>query len=94
VDSWNTMLDELSDYLKENDSKGVLLTGYTDNQGTEEYCMGLSRQRAVEVKKALQMRGIDTNRIDIEAMGDADPIGDNDTYEGRIMNNRVKIKIQ
>ena len=94
VDSWNTMLDELSDYLKENDSKGVLLTGYTDNQGTEEDCMGLSRQRAVEVKKALQMRGIDANRIDIEAMGDADPIGDNDTYEGRIMNNRVKIKIQ
>ena len=94
VDSWYPMLDELSDYLKENDRKGVMLTGYSDNQGTEAYTMGLSRQRAMEVKKALQMRGIDPNRIDIEAQGDANPIGDNSTYEGRIMNNRVSIKIQ
>ena len=94
VESWNTMLDELSDYLKENDRKGVLLSGYTDNQGTDEYCMGLSRQRAVEVKKALQMRGIDANRIEVEALGTANPIGDNETYEGRIQNNRVSIKIQ
>lgn len=94
VESWFPMLDELSDYLKENDRKGVLLTGYSDNQGTEAYTMGLSRQRAMEVKKALQMRGIDANRIDIEARGDADPIGDNSTYEGRIQNNRVHIKIQ
>ena len=94
VESWNAMLDELSDYLKENDRKGVLLTGYADNQGTEAYCQGLSRQRAVEVKKALQMRGVDASRIDIEAKGSADPIGDNDTYEGRIQNNRVSVKIQ
>ncbi len=94
VDSWYPMLDELSDYLKDNDRKGVLLSGYTDNQGTDEYCIGLSRQRAVEVKKALQMRGIDATRIEVEAMGTADPIGDNDTYEGRIANNRVSIKIQ
>ena len=94
VESWNTELDELSDYLKENDRKGALLTGYSDNQGTEQYVMGLSRQRAVEVKKALVKRGIDANRIEVEAKGDADPIGDNATYEGRIQNNRVSIKIQ
>lgn len=94
VDSWGTMLDELADYLKENDRKGVLLTGYSDNQGTEAYIMGLSRQRAVEVKKELLKRGIDANRVEVEAKGDADPIGDNATYEGRIQNNRVSIKIQ
>lgn len=94
VDSWGTMLDELADYLKENDRKGVLLTGYTDNQGTEAYIMGLSRQRAVEVKKELLKRGIDANRVEVEAKGDADPIGDNATYEGRIQNNRVSVKIQ
>lgn len=94
VESWNTELDELSDYLKENDRKGVLITGYTDNQGTEAYTIGLSRQRAVEVRKALQMRGIDPNRIEVEAKGSENPIGDNSTYEGRIKNNRVSIKIQ
>lgn len=94
VESWTPVLDELADYLKNNDRKGVLLSGYSDNQGTEAYITGISRQRAMEVKKALQLRGIDASRIEIIAKGDADPIGDNSTYEGRIANNRVSIKVQ
>jgi len=94
VDSWYPLIDELADYLKENERKGVLLTGYADNQGTAAYCIGLSRQRATEIKKALQMRGVAEERIEIEAKGDADPIGNNDTMEGRVANNRVSIKIQ
>lgn len=94
VESWMPVLDELADYLKNNDRKGVLLSGYSDNQGTEAYITGISRQRAMEVKKALQLRGIDASRIEIIAKGDADPIGDNSTYEGRIANNRVSIKVQ
>lgn len=94
VDSWYELIDELADYLKENERKGVLLVGHADNQGTEEYSKGLSRQRAMEVVKALQMRGIDAVRIEMEARGSDEPVGDNDTYEGRIANNRVSIKIQ
>ncbi len=55
---------------------------------------GISRQRAVEVKKALLLRGIDASRIEVEVKGDADPVGDNSTYEGRIANNRVSINVQ
>jgi outer membrane protein OmpA-like peptidoglycan-associated protein len=94
LESWIPMIDELALYLGENDRRGVLLTGYCDNQGTEEYCIGVSRQRAMEVKKALMLRGVEDNRIEISAKGDADPIGDNSTYEGRILNNRVSIKVQ
>lgn len=94
VESWTEHLDDLARYLKENDRKSVLLTGYADNQGTEAYAVGLSRQRAVEVKKALQMRGIDATRIEIDARGAEDPVGDNDTYEGRVANNRVTIKVR
>lgn len=93
-ESWNVLLDEVVQYLNENERKGVLLTGYSDNQGTAAYIKGLARQRATEVKKALMMRGIDVNRIEIDVKGDEDPIGDNSTYEGRIQNNRVSIKIQ
>lgn len=94
VESWGPVLDDLADYLKNNDRKGVMLSGYSDNQGTEAYITGISRQRAIEVKKALQLRGIDASRIEVIAKGDADPVGDNSTYEGRIANNRVSIKIQ
>ena len=94
LESWLPQIDTIAIYLKENERKGVLLTGYSDNQGTEAYCIGLSRQRATEIKKALMMRGIEKDRIEVEAKGDADPIGDNETREGRIKNNRVSIKIQ
>lgn len=93
MESWLPVLDELAEYLNGNDRKSVLLTGYADNQGTDAYIEGISRQRATEVKKALLMRGVDNARIEIEVKGDADPIGDNSTYEGRIENNRVSIKI-
>ncbi len=93
IESWYSTIDELAEYLDANDRKSVLLTGYADNQGTDAYIEGISRQRAVEVKKALLMRGVDASRIEVEVKGDADPIGDNATYEGRIENNRVSIKI-
>ena len=94
LDSWMPQMDTIAAYLKENERKGVLLTGYSDNQGTEAYCIGLSRQRATEIKKALMMRGIEKDRIEVVAKGADDPVGDNSTREGRIQNNRVSIKIQ
>ncbi len=94
MNSWIPVIEEVVEYLNENDRKGVLLTGYSDNHGTEAYCMGVSRQRAMEVKKALMMRGVAENRIEIEARGDEDPIGDNADKEAFAMNNRVSIKVQ
>ena len=94
VDSYIPDIDSQASYLKANDNYEVLLTGYTDNQGTPAYCTGLARQRAVEIKKQLLKRGIAEYKIEIDPKGSADPIGDNETYEGRIANNRVAIKIQ
>ena len=93
LESWYSTLDELAEYINANDRKSILLTGYADNQGTDAYIEGISRQRATEVKKALLLRGVDASRIEIEVKGAEDPIGDNATYEGRIENNRVSIKI-
>ena len=87
-------MDNLANYLKQESGFEVLLTGYCDNVGTEAYNMGLSRQRAVEIKKALMKRGIAENRIEIAAKGEDDPVGDNNTYSGRLANNRVTVVIQ
>lgn len=94
VESYEPMMDSLATYLRQNERLEVLLRGYSDNTGTEAYNLGLSRQRAVEIKKKLIARGVQEFRIEIEAKGTADPIGDNNTYEGRIANNRVAIIIQ
>lgn len=93
-ESWYSLLDEVAKYLEDNDRAEVLLTGYTDNQGTEAYQKGLARQRATEVKKLLEARGVEDFRIEIEAKGSDNPEGDNSTYEGRIANNRCTITLQ
>ena len=87
-------VDDLAQYLKDNPDFEVLLTGHCDNVGTEAYNMGLSRQRAIEVKKALMRRGIKDFRIEIIAKGDTEPVGDNTTLAGRTANNRVTVVIQ
>lgn len=92
--SYQMELDNIANYLKQETGLEVLLTGYCDNVGTEAYNMGLSRQRAVEVKKALMKRGIAEHRIEVIAKGEDDPIGDNNTLGGRTANNRVTVKIQ
>lgn len=92
--SYDPMLDSIASFLRENDRLEVLLTGYSDNRGTEVYNTALSKQRCTEIKKALIKRGVSEYRIEIVPKGSADPLGDNDTYEGYIQNNRVAVKIQ
>lgn len=94
TDSYQTYMDELATYLKTNDRLEVLLCGYSDNTGTDAYNLGLSRQRAVEVRKALIRRGVEDFRIEIEAHGSDNPVGDNSTMSGRMANNRVTVTIQ
>ena len=42
LESWMPQIDTIAAYLKENERKGVLLTGYSDNQGTAAYCVSYS----------------------------------------------------
>ena len=93
-ESYVPELDEIASFMKEEKALEVLLTGYCDNVGTETYNTGLSRQRAVEVKKALMQRGIEEHRIEVLYKGEEDPVGDNNTYSGRLANNRVTVVIQ
>lgn len=92
--SYEAELNNIANYLKQETGLEVMLTGYCDNVGTEAYNMGLSRQRAVEVKKALMLRGIAEHRIEVIAKGEDDPVGDNNTLSGRTANNRVVVTIQ
>lgn len=94
LDSYDPLIKEVADYLKQNEKMEVLLRGYSDNTGTEMYNEAISHQRATEIKKALIKHNVAPIRIEIEALGAINPVGDNNTREGRIENNRVEIIIQ
>ncbi|MFX1695633.1 OmpA family protein [Paraburkholderia sp. A1RO-5L] len=50
------------------------IDGYTDRFGSADHNQTLSKQRAVEVLKALQARGVTAERFEINGFGAADPV--------------------
>ena len=83
-------LEAIANAMKAHDDIDLVLEGHTDSLGTDEYNQGLSERRvtAVEAKLA-DMYGIDPERISTVGYGEARPIADNDTKEGRARNRRV-----
>jgi OOP family OmpA-OmpF porin len=87
-------LNQLGDFLKQNPDAFVVLAGYTDNLGDEEYNMGLSEFRARSVKDHLVRESrIDPDRIVPLWYGELNPVADNATAEGQQMNRRVELAV-
>ncbi len=84
-------IDELATFLRQNPGRSVEIQGYTDNTGSESANMALSRHRADTVRAALIARGVGASRIETQGLGEAEPVADNSTPEGRQMNRRVEV---
>ena len=67
------------------------LLGYTDSMGSEAYNLDLSQRRADTVRNEMIKRGAPADRIKATGYGEADPVGDNTTKEGRARNRRVEL---
>jgi OmpA-OmpF porin, OOP family len=65
------------------------IAGHTDSQGSEGGNLALSQARAEAVLIALQGRGVDTSGMQAQGYGEAQPIADNDTQDGREANRRI-----
>jgi outer membrane protein OmpA-like peptidoglycan-associated protein len=73
-------------------SMQVKLVGHTDSVGAEEYNRSLSLKRAEAVKNYLAVHfGINPDRIEIDGMGEDQPIASNDSAKGRAQNRRVEV---
>jgi len=70
-------INKLVTILTESPEVKTRITGHTDNVGSEEDNQVLSLDRATAVKNALIEKGIDTNRIIVQGMGEANPIDSN-----------------
>jgi outer membrane protein OmpA-like peptidoglycan-associated protein len=68
------------------------LAGHTDNIGSTAYNQSLSERRAARVRRWLLDHGIHKDRLSSVGFGEAKPISDNSTDEGRRVNRRVEIR--
>jgi len=87
------LLNTTAEVMKKYPNFSYNIQGHTDSRGNEEFNIKLSGQRARQVKKYLIIRGIREDILSTEGIGSAQPIADNETEEGRIINRRVVFDI-
>ena len=79
--------------LLSHPSVNVEVVGYTDVDGNEKSNTSLSEKRANNVKNYLVAKGVSASRISVKALGEANPVADNKTADGKALNRRVEIKV-
>ncbi len=88
------ILNEVATLMKSRKEIKIQIQGHTDNHGTHEYNVKLSKQRAASVRGYLISIGIDSSRLTSEGYGPDRPVASNDTDEGRARNRRVDFVIE
>ncbi|MDP4238732.1 MAG: thrombospondin type 3 repeat-containing protein [Bacteroidota bacterium] len=87
------ILNKVVNVLKENKEYNLAINGHTDNKGDKAKNMVLSQKRAEAVKKYLESKGIDPQRLTAQGFGETMPVADNSTAAGRAQNRRVEFKV-
>ena len=85
-------LDQLAHVLAEIDMD-VEVKGHTDDKGSDEFNMRLSKDRALAVVNYLIDKGVSKDRISYSYYGERLPLTTNSTPEGRQQNRRVEFEL-
>lgn len=88
-----TNLVALAKILNNYPDTNILIEGHTDNTGTDDYNMTLSKERAQSVSLYLSTLEVQSARFSITGYGETQPIVTNDTPEGQQKNRRVDIAV-
>jgi outer membrane protein OmpA-like peptidoglycan-associated protein len=86
-----SIVDQIADMLKANETLNLSIEGHTDNVGTAAFNKTLSENRAKSVMNAIVAKGIDASRLTANGWGQEKPIADNKAEDGRAKNRRVEI---
>jgi outer membrane protein OmpA-like peptidoglycan-associated protein len=77
-----------------NPDVSVVITGHTDNVGSQKYNQALSLKRAQAVKNWLVEKGIASKRMRTVGRGQNEPVASNDTEDGRTENRRIEFYVE
>ena len=85
------VLDEVASVMNANPSVAIRAEGHTDATGDLNTNQALSTGRASAVKDYLVAQGVAAERVATAGFASQQPIGANDTSEGRAANRRTEI---
>lgn len=86
-------LKKLAATLQKYEDTNILLEGHTDNTGSDEHNLELSRLRAQAVANYLATLQVSSTRFTIMGYGETQPLASNETVDGRQANRRVDLAV-
>ena len=89
----STSLDAAVRTLKKRPDIRVEIAAYSDSRGKDAYNLALSKKRARSVLDYLVSHGAVASRLNAQGYGEANPVADNNTAEGRAKNRRVELHV-
>ncbi len=86
-------LTDLAKLMERFPGLRIKLMAYTDGEGDEKANEMLTEKRALAIRAKLVEAGIQQDRIEYKAYGEKYPVGDNKTFDGRMLNNRIELMV-
>jgi len=92
------IIDLISNYLKDNKTTRIKISGHTDGIGPVDYNQKLSEKRTRSVRNYLVGKGISKSQLEYKGYGESQPVAPNkidgeDNPEGRAKNRRVEFGV-
>jgi chemotaxis protein MotB len=91
-------LTQIAQVLRTVQGRNFQVAGHTDNLPIQTARFPsnweLSTERAVEVVRLLVSKGVDPRSLSAAGYGEFDPVGNNETPDGRAKNRRIEITLQ
>ncbi len=86
-------LNELITFVSENPNVKIEIAGHTDNVGSHDDNIRLSKNRTLAVRDYLVSNGVDISNVSFEGYGETKPLAPNDSEENRQLNRRIEFTI-
>ena len=92
--TFEEQLAEVFRIIEANSTAKIIIEGHADSTGNDQINLPLSELRASQVLDYLVRAGISPDRLSIVGYGSSQPLGDNNTTEGRLQNRRVDFAVE
>jgi peptidoglycan-associated lipoprotein len=79
-------------YLSDNRNRKIRLEGHADERGSREYNMALGQRRADALRKAMNLLGVSSDRIETISFGEDKPKAQGHDEAAWAQNRRVEIR--
>lgn len=91
---YQKQLETIAMGIKEHAEAQIMLEGFADRRGDQNYNRELSKQRVGAVKQFLVQQGVSEQLIQTSAFGEERPVADAQTLENDFFDRRVKLTVE